>query len=51
MHCACVKKSARNEKMTLLDGYIGIDTLTEQIRKKALKQGFEFNVMVVGKFV
>lgn len=34
--------------MTLLDGYIGIDTLTEQIRKKALKQGFEFNVMVVG---
>lgn len=35
--------------MTLLDGYIGIDTLTEQIRKKALRQGFEFNVMVVGK--
>lgn len=34
--------------MTLLEGYIGIDTLTEQIRKKALRQGFEFNVMVVG---
>jgi len=34
---------------TALEGYVGIDTLTEQIRKKALRQGFEFNVMVVGK--
>nr|XP_002129196.1 neuronal-specific septin-3 [Ciona intestinalis] len=33
---------------TPLEGYVGIDTLTEQIRKKALRQGFEFNVMVVG---
>nr|CAB3265977.1 neuronal-specific septin-3 [Phallusia mammillata] len=33
---------------THLEGYVGIDTLTEQIRKKALRQGFEFNVMVVG---
>ncbi|CAK8695959.1 unnamed protein product [Clavelina lepadiformis] len=33
---------------TVLEGYVGIDTLTEQIRKKALRQGFEFNVMVVG---
>jgi len=34
---------------TALEGYVGIDTLTEQIRKKALRQGFEFNIMVVGK--
>ena len=37
------------EALTVLDGYVGFDTLTEQIRKKALQQGFEFNVMVVGK--
>lgn len=30
-------------------GYVGIDTLQEQIRKKALKQGFEFNLLVVGR--
>jgi len=36
------------EALTVLDGYVGFDTLTEQIRKKALQQGFEFNVMVVG---
>lgn len=34
---------------TALGGYIGIDTLTEQIRKKAMRKGFEFNIMVVGK--
>ena len=37
------------EALTVLDGYVGFDTLTEQIRKKALQQGFEFNVMVVGE--
>ena len=37
---------------TLLEGYVGIDTLTEQIRKKALRRGFEFNKMylVVTKY-
>ncbi|XP_072028010.1 neuronal-specific septin-3-like [Amphiura filiformis] len=33
---------------TDIKGYVGIDTLQEQIRKKALKKGFEFNIMVVG---
>ncbi|XP_038064127.1 neuronal-specific septin-3-like isoform X1 [Patiria miniata] len=33
---------------TEVKGYVGIDTIQEQIRKKALKRGFEFNVMVVG---
>ncbi|XP_054634069.1 neuronal-specific septin-3 isoform X1 [Dunckerocampus dactyliophorus] len=32
---------------TLL-GYIGIDTIIEQMRKKTMKTGFDFNVMVVG---
>ena len=35
---------------TKLDGYVGFDTIQEQIRKKSLKRGFEFNLMVVGKF-
>ena len=38
------------ENKTDLEGYVGIDTLTEQIRKKNLRRGFEFNIMVVGKY-
>lgn len=30
-------------------GYIGIDTIIEQMRKKTMKTGFDFNIMVVGK--
>lgn len=30
-------------------GYVGIDTLQEQIRKKVIKRGFEFNIIVVGR--
>ncbi|XP_074639793.1 neuronal-specific septin-3-like isoform X3 [Acropora palmata] len=33
---------------TVLEGYVGFDTVQEQIRKKSLKRGFEFNLMVVG---
>ncbi|XP_071497824.1 neuronal-specific septin-3-like isoform X1 [Diadema antillarum] len=33
---------------TEINGYVGIDTIQEQIRKKALKRGFDFNIMVVG---
>lgn len=33
---------------TEVEGYVGIDSIQEQIRKKALKRGFEFNIMVVG---
>ncbi|KAI1886750.1 hypothetical protein AGOR_G00199020 [Albula goreensis] len=32
---------------TLL-GYIGIDTIIEQMRKKTMKTGFDFNIMIVG---
>ncbi|KAG8185248.1 hypothetical protein JTE90_023864 [Oedothorax gibbosus] len=34
---------------TDVSGYVGIDTLQEQIRKKVLKKGFEFNIIVVGR--
>lgn len=30
-------------------GYVGIDAILEQLRRKAMKQGFEFNIMVVGE--
>lgn len=29
--------------------YVGIDAILEQMRRKAMKQGFEFNIMVVGE--
>lgn len=29
--------------------YVGIDAILEQMRRKAMKQGFELNIMVVGK--
>lgn len=32
-----------------MEGYVGFDTITQQIEKKLLKRGFHFNVMVVGK--
>lgn len=36
---------------TKLEGYVGFDTVQEQIRKKNLKRGFEFNLMVVGELM
>ena len=30
-------------------GYIGIDSIIEQMRKKTMKTGFDFNIMVVGR--
>ena len=35
---------------TQVDGYVGFDSIQEQIRLNSLKRGFEFNVMVVGTF-
>ena len=34
---------------TRLDGHVGFDSIQEQVRRKSLKRGFEFNLMVVGK--
>lgn len=33
-----------------LFGYVGIEAVLEQIKNKTVKTGFEFNLMVVGKF-
>ncbi|XP_075422297.1 septin-12 isoform X1 [Ascaphus truei] len=30
-------------------GYVGIDSVLDQMRRKAMKSGFEFNIMVVGQ--
>jgi len=35
---------------TQVDGYVGFDSIQEQIRLNSLKRGFEFNVMVVGMY-
>ncbi|KAM5149853.1 septin-9 isoform 1-T1 [Callospermophilus lateralis] len=41
--------ATRNEKAPVEFGYVGIDSILEQMRRKAMKQGFEFNIMVVGQ--
>ncbi|KAM4692374.1 septin-9 isoform 2-T2 [Rhinophrynus dorsalis] len=40
---------AVGEKPATDFGYVGIDAILEQMRKKAMKQGFELNIMVVGQ--
>ena len=35
---------------TKINGYVGFDTVQEQIKKKSLKRGFELNLMVVGEW-
>ncbi|KAH6567928.1 hypothetical protein BASA60_008854 [Batrachochytrium salamandrivorans] len=32
-----------------LTGYVGFDSITDQIQKKLVKRGFAFNLMVVGR--
>ncbi|XP_024062066.1 septin-9 isoform X2 [Trachemys scripta elegans] len=39
----------RPEKPAPDFSYVGIDAILEQMRRKAMKQGFEFNIMVVGQ--
>ncbi|KAI8843607.1 cell division control protein 10 [Chytridium lagenaria] len=39
------------EDGTTLTGYVGFDSITQQIEKKLLKRGFTFNLMVVGKTI
>jgi len=34
---------------TVLNSYVGFDTITKQIERKLVKRGFQFNVMVVGQ--
>ncbi|XP_051571376.1 neuronal-specific septin-3-like isoform X2 [Myxocyprinus asiaticus] len=37
------------EKPSMDFSYVGIDAILEQMRRKAMKQGFELNIMVVGQ--
>ncbi|XP_059414298.1 neuronal-specific septin-3-like isoform X2 [Carassius carassius] len=37
------------EKPSVDFNYVGIDAILEQMRRKAMKQGFELNIMVVGQ--
>lgn len=34
-----------------LDGYVGFANLPNQVYRKAVKKGFEFTLMVVGKLI
>lgn len=34
-----------------LDGYVGFANLPNQVYRKAVKKGFDFTLMVVGKFL
>lgn len=36
-------------KVKKLDGYVGFANLPNQVYRKAVKKGFEFTLMVVGK--
>lgn len=39
------------EKPSVDFSYVGIDAILEQMRRKAMKQGFELNIMVVGEYL
>ena len=45
-----VPPASWTEKPSVVDfSYVGIDAILEQMRRKAMKQGFELNIMVVGE--
>uniref|UniRef100_A0AAY4B5K8 Septin-type G domain-containing protein n=1 Tax=Denticeps clupeoides TaxID=299321 RepID=A0AAY4B5K8_9TELE len=46
---ASVAAAAYDEKPVVDFSYVGIDAILEQMRRKAMKQGFELNIMVVGQ--
>ncbi|XP_015414707.1 PREDICTED: septin-9 [Myotis davidii] len=48
-HSSACGEFSTNEKAPVDFGYVGIDSILEQMRRKAMKQGFEFNIMVVGQ--
>ncbi|KAJ8264074.1 hypothetical protein GJAV_G00144800 [Gymnothorax javanicus] len=41
--------AVRSDKTCPDFSYVGIDAILEQMRRKAMKQGFELNIMVVGQ--
>lgn len=43
--------SGRSDSSKSLEGYVGFANLPNQVYRKAVKRGFEFTLMVVGKHV
>ena len=39
------------EGVKQLDGYVGFANLPNQVYRKSVKRGFEFTLMVVGRFL
>lgn len=44
------KDRLSEKKAKELDGYVGFANLPNQVYRKAVKKGFDFTLMVVGKF-
>lgn len=44
-----VNGKLNEKKVKKLDGYVGFANLPNQVYRKAVKKGFEFTLMVVGK--
>lgn len=45
-----INGKSNDRKVKKLDGYVGFANLPNQVYRKAVKKGFEFTLMVVGKF-
>ncbi len=43
------RKSVEKEALKPFN-YVGFDTITKQVEARMLKRGFQFNIMVVGKY-
>ncbi len=41
----------KDKKKKELDGYVGFANLPNQVYRKAVKKGFDFTLMVVGKYI
>lgn len=41
--------SAFNQQSVYPKSYVGFDSITNQIEKKLVKRGFQFNIICVGK--
>jgi septin 3/9/12 len=39
-----------NQQSVYPNSYVGFDSITQQIEKKLVKRGFQFNVICVGAF-
>ncbi len=44
-----MEKQEKDKRRKELDGYVGFANLPNQVYRKAVKKGFDFTLMVVGK--